>query len=129
MLTNAVCGCHARLLSPLVAVAGFTEEMAKYLVGRRFRSKVSDGIGCKGVVASVSAAALGLAGGEHVAYALGFMSTMNPVAGILEGLFRAVVAIPLHVGTVCVIALRSASVSVRDEHHQMSRVRVALKIP
>lgn len=46
------------------AVAAFTEEMAKYLVGRRYRAKIAQGLRCHGVIACASAAALGLAGAE-----------------------------------------------------------------
>lgn len=83
-----------------VVVAAFTEEMAKYLVGRRCYKKLEEGIGCRGVIACVSSAALGLAGAEHVMYAVGYIATMGFFAGILEGLYRALIAFPLHVGTV-----------------------------
>lgn len=54
----------ALVLIMAFAVAGFTEEMAKYLVGKRYRTKLNDGIRCQGVIACASAAGLGLAGAE-----------------------------------------------------------------
>jgi hypothetical protein len=82
------------MLDNKVAVAGFTEEMAKFLVGRRYRQKLSEGIRCRGVVACVSSAALGLS----YTSADGFLATIS------DGLFRAVFAFPLHIGTVRAVA-------------------------
>jgi RsiW-degrading membrane proteinase PrsW (M82 family) len=83
-----------------VLVAALTEEMAKYLVGRRFRRLDGKGIGCHGVIACVSSAALGLAATEHVMYSVGYISTNGILGGLFSSVLRAVIAIPLHVGTV-----------------------------
>lgn len=97
------CDPHLVIHDCAVVVAAVTEEMAKYIIGRRYHGKLGDGIGCRGVVACVASAALGLAGAEHVMYAVGYITTMGFVPGILEGLFRACIAFPLHVGTVSLI--------------------------
>jgi RsiW-degrading membrane proteinase PrsW (M82 family) len=88
-----------------VFVAAFTEEMAKYLVGRRYRRKLDSGIGCRGVIACAASAALGLAATEHVMYSVGYMATSSVLGGLLSSLVRAVIALPLHVGTVRLQAL------------------------
>jgi hypothetical protein len=73
--------------------------MAKFLVGRRYRRKLADGIRCRGVIACVCAAALGLAGSEHVMYSLGYTGE-GLLSATVESAFRALFAFPLHVGTV-----------------------------
>jgi hypothetical protein len=105
----------ATVLLMAFAVAAFTEEMAKYLVGRRYRKLLDSGIGVRGVVACAAASALGLAGVEHVMYAGSYVMHMGFGSALFEGVVRSLFAFPLHVGTTFWLGTRMARFAVLKE--------------
>lgn len=97
-------------------VAAFTEEMAKYLVGRRYRrytrSDSDSRIGVRGVISCFAASALGFAGSEHIMYATGYVAQMAFFPALWSSVLRALLAFPLHVGTTFWIGTRAAQFAV-----------------
>lgn len=102
----------AVVLMAFVVAAG-TEELAKYLVARRAHALRPAGIRARGVVSVAAAAALGLAGSEHVMYAMNFSAQFDSLPRALaEGALRAAFAFPMHVGTTFWVGTRMARYAV-----------------
>lgn len=103
------------LLGGIIAaflVAGLVEEIAKYLMTRRYRKLSS--IDVPGVLAVASAGALGLAGTEQFFYSLRMAARGNTWIGFLVSLYRAVFAFPLHIGTAFYIGIAVAKKEIQN---------------
>lgn len=97
--------------------AGLVEEVGKWLVARRFLSlecvcgNDDKRIGARGILASACMAALGFATTENIAYVMAMAHVQTagfPVFLILMGLFRGVIALPVHIGTQLYVAVSAA---------------------
>lgn len=97
--------------------AGLVEETGKWLVARRFLGlecvcgNDDRRIGARGILASACMAALGFATTENIGYvmAMAHVPTAGfPIGLVLLGLFRGVVAFPVHVGTQLYVAISAA---------------------
>lgn len=98
--------------------AGTVEEVGKWLAARRFIGlecicgNDDRRVGCRGIMASACMVALGFATIENIGYVSGMAKASSSTGSVLMfvalGLFRGVVAFPVHVGTQLYVAITAA---------------------
>ncbi|CDF37555.1 unnamed protein product [Chondrus crispus] len=99
--------------------AGTVEEVGKWLVARRYIGlecicgQDERKVGCRGIMASACMAALGFATIENIGYVSGMAraASQNSSAELLFvflGLFRGLLAFPVHVGTQLYVAITAS---------------------
>lgn len=120
--------------------AGFIEEVAKWMLARRYRKVDQENaeldadsgarIGCKGILAIACMGALGFAACENMGYILvGALSVRKGFSFRLVGitLLRGLLAYPLHIGTQFFVAVSAAQWYVfKDKSNVMLALFVAV---
>lgn len=105
-----------KILAPVFMaflVAATVEEVFKFLVGRRVKSRV--GISARTFVAGVMSGALGIAATEHFTYTFAMFAHSSLGIACFSSLFRAALAFPLHLGSAMLFGIAMAERNIKDE--------------